>query len=134
MMTPEQKLAALTCLNAAETGALDFPAIVGQLIEAGFESYTVDFRRGRSIYYLPEGGSIELPIHETGAGIAPAFDAVAVQAAIREAQTKAPGYTYQGFCRKVMAAGCAGYTVSFSGRRAVYSGRTGETHVELFPG
>ena len=30
-------------------------------------------------------------------------------------------------------AGCAGYLVSFPGRRAVYFGRTGETHVELFP-
>lgn len=38
-----------------------------------------------------------------------------------------------GFCRKVAAAGCAGYVVSFPGRRAVYMGRTGETHVETFP-
>lgn len=132
-MTPEQKLAAVTCLNAAEMDALDFPTIVGNLIGAGFESYTVDFRRGRSIYYLPDGQSIELPLHEIGMGISAAFDAGAVQAAIREAQTKAPGYSYAGFCRKVMGAGCAGYTVSFSGRRAVYSGRTAETHVELFP-
>ena len=44
-----------------------------------------------------------------------------------------PGYTDAGFCAKVMAAGCAGYIVSFSGRRAVYFGRTAETHVEYFP-
>jgi uncharacterized protein YbcV (DUF1398 family) len=132
-MTPGQKLAAVTCLNAAETDALDFPTIVGKLVAAGFESYTVDFRSGRSIYYLPDGESIELPLHKTGMGVAAAFDAGAVQAAIREAQTKAPSYSYAGFCRNVMSAGCAGYTVSFSGRRAVYSGRTAETHVELFP-
>ncbi len=132
-MTPDQKLTALTCLNAAEQDALDFPTIVGKLMGAGFESYTVDFRRGRSIYYLPDGQSIELPIHDIGASVAAAFDAGAIQGAIREAQTKAPGYTYAGFCRKIVAAGCAGYTVSFSGRRAVYSGRTAETHLELFP-
>ncbi len=132
-MTPDQKLTALTCLNAAEQDALDFPMIVGKLIEAGFESYTVDFRRGRSIYYLGSGESLELPIHEVGVPVAAAFEAHAVQAAIHEAQTKAPGYSYAGFCRKVAAAGCAGYTVSFSGRRAVYSGRTAEAHVEHFP-
>jgi hypothetical protein len=40
---------------------------------------------------------------------------------------------YKGFCEKVLAAGCAGYIVSLAGRRAVYFGRTAETHVELFP-
>jgi len=33
----------------------------------------------------------------------------------------------------VVAAGCTGYLVSFPGQRAVYFGRTGETHVEHFP-
>lgn len=44
-----------------------------------------------------------------------------------------PGYSYKGFRKKVMAAGCVGYTVSFIGKRAVYYGRTAETHVEHFP-
>ena len=44
-----------------------------------------------------------------------------------------PGYTYLGFCRKAMAAGCAAYMVSFRGRRAVYAGRDAEMHVEHFP-
>ena len=35
--------------------------------------------------------------------------------------------------RKVMAAGCAGYMVSFLGKRVLYFGRTAETHVEHFP-
>ena len=34
---------------------------------------------------------------------------------------------------KVLAAGCVGYIVSIVGRRAVYFGRSAETHVELFP-
>jgi hypothetical protein len=32
-----------------------------------------------------------------------------------------------------MAAGCAGYIVSFLGKQALYYGRTAETHVEHFP-
>jgi uncharacterized protein YbcV (DUF1398 family) len=45
-----------------------------------------------------------------------------------------PDYTYQGFCAKAAKAGGAGYMVSFSGKRVLYYGRTGETHTEYFPG
>ncbi|MBS0539454.1 MAG: DUF1398 domain-containing protein, partial [Proteobacteria bacterium] len=64
---------------------------------------------------------------------AAAFDAARVRAAIKEAQDMVPGYTYKGFCAKTAAAGCAGYIVSFLGRRVLYFGRTAETHVEKFP-
>lgn len=56
-----------------------------------------------------------------------------MQAAIREAQALVPGYSYRGFCEKAAAAGCALYIVSFSGRRAAYVGRSGDTHTEHFP-
>lgn len=65
--------------------------------------------------------------------MAQAFDAAAVQAAVKEAQTQAEGYTYKGFCDKAAQAGCAGYIVSFPGRRVLYFSRTAETHVEHFP-
>ncbi|HEY1782556.1 MAG TPA: DUF1398 family protein [Roseiarcus sp.] len=113
---------------------MTFPQIVGKLMEAGFESYAVDYRRETAIYYTPDGDSVEFKTHETGGPVAAAFDQGAVQAAIREAQALVAGYTYRGFCAKVRAAGCAGYIVSFSGKRAVYFGRTAETHVEYFPG
>ncbi len=112
---------------------MTFPQIVGTLMEEDFESYAIDFRRACAVYYRPDGDSIELPTHQPLAPVASTFDTGAVQSAIREAQQLVPGYTYAGFCGKVMAAGCAGYIVSFSGRRAVYFGRTGETHVEHFP-
>lgn len=121
------------CLQGAESGTMDFPQIVVTLADAGFESYCVDYRRGTAIYYLPDGESIELPAPAVRGPVAEKFDTGTIQAAIREAQTKVPGYTYLGFCEKVRGAGCASYTVSFLGRRAVYSGRSGETHVEHFP-
>ena len=111
---------------------MTFPQIVGTLIGAGFEGYSVDFRRATATYYLTDGDSVELAAHRAG-GVAAAFDQAAMQAAIREAQQLVPGYTYQGFCAKVVAAGCAGYMVSFPGRRAVYFGRDGGLHVERFP-
>lgn len=109
-----------------------FPQIVGTLMEAGFEAYAIDFRRAAATYYLPDGESIELPAHRVAASIAPSLDTEHLQAAIREAQQQVPGYTYRGFCEKAALAGCAGYIVSFSGRRALYIGRTAETHTEDF--
>jgi uncharacterized protein YbcV (DUF1398 family) len=124
---------AQSCLAASFEGAKDFPTIARTLIDAGFEGYAVDFRRGKITYYLPSGDSVELPLPSLDGSVQLEFNAASVERAVRAAQTKAPGYTYRGFCVKVKAAGCAGYMVSFPGRRVVYFGRTAETHVEHFP-
>jgi uncharacterized protein YbcV (DUF1398 family) len=121
------------CLRGAESGSMSFPDIVGELMQAGFESYAIDFRRATATYYLPYGESVVLPTHRHDTPIAATLNVAALQTAIKEAQQAAPDYTYFGFCEKVMAGGCSGYVVSFSGRRAVYFGRTAETHVENFP-
>ncbi len=122
------------CLEAAENDTQNFPQIVGSLIAAGFESYNVDFRLSKAFYFLPNSEFIELETHKVPAKIVNDFDVDAIKAAIKEATQQVDGYTYKGFCEKVMLAGCVGYIVSFVGRRAVYFGRTGETHVEHFPG
>lgn len=132
-MMDRQKAVASECLSAAHDGSLDFPAIVGRLIDAGFESYTIDFRRRMATYYLPGGECLDLQDPGDDTPVAASFDAAAIIDAIRQAQRNDAGYTYTGFCRKIKAAGCAGYIVSFAGRRAVYFGRTAETHVEHFP-
>lgn len=132
-MDAQQQMVARQCMDAAERNSMTFPQIVGALMKAGFESYTVDLRRAVVTFYLPDGEGMEVRSHASDVAVAPDFDAGRVRAAIREAQTLAPGYTYKGFCEKVKRAGCAGYMVSFPGRRAVYFGRTAETHVELFP-
>lgn len=125
---------AQACLNAAYDGTLAFPLIVGRLIEAGFEGYSVDYRSSSQTYYLPSGESLTLDTHyDTPEPIAEAFNAETMAALVRWAQTDCPDYSYQHFCKKAAQAGCAGYLVSFSGRRVVYYGRTGETHVEHFP-
>ncbi len=132
-MDDHKKSVAKICLDGAEGNTMTFPQIVGTLLQEGFESYAIDFRRAVATCYLADGDSVELPTHKIDLPVAPTFDAAAIQAAIKEAQQLVPGYTYKGFCKKVAAAGCAGYIVSFSGRRALYVGRTAETHVEHFP-
>jgi uncharacterized protein YbcV (DUF1398 family) len=132
-MTERKRSVAAACLDGAKRNTMTFPQIVAALIQEGFESYAVDFRRAVATYYLPDGDSVELTMHRLDVPVAASFDAGSIQTAIKEAQQLIPGYTYEGFCRKVAAAGCAGYVVSFSGRRALYVGRTAETHVEHFP-
>ena len=125
---------ARNCLAGAETGAMTFPQIVGMLMNAGFDGYSVDLRSRTATYYLKSGEALTLDATLAPTPVAEAFDAGSVREAIREAQGLVPGYTYKGFCAKVAGAGCAGYLVSFPGKRVLYFGRTGETHTEYFPG
>ncbi len=132
-MDDHKKSVAKTCLDGAEGNTMTFPQIVGTLMQEGFEGYAIDFRRALATYYMRDGDCVEMPTHKIDVPIAAAFDAARIQAAIKEAQQLVPGYTYLGFCKKVASAGCAGYIVSLLGRRALYIGRTAETHVEHFP-
>jgi uncharacterized protein YbcV (DUF1398 family) len=132
-MDEHKESVARICLEGAESDTMTFPQIVETLMREGFESYAIDFRRAVATYSMPDGDGVALPTHKVDVPVAPAFDVSSVQAAIKEAQQLVPGYTYIGFCRKIASAGCAGYFVSFSGRRVLYIGRTAETHVEHFP-
>lgn len=132
-MDAKLRAVAQECLTASHEGTMDFPAIVRSLRDAGFEGYQVDYRRNTVTYYLSSGDSVELTAPPLDDLVEATFRAAAVEQAVREAQSNAPGYTYKGFCEKLKAAGCAGYQVSFLGRRVLYFGRTAETHTELFP-
>ena len=125
--------AARATLEGSETDAMTFPQSVQLLTEAGFDGYDVDFRRATRTYYRPDGTTIDLETERTPTAVAARFDAAAIKEAVRETQAQIPGYTYKGFCAKVMGAGCAGYLVSLLGERVLYYGRTGETHTERFP-
>lgn len=122
-MDPHRIAVAEACLAATFDGSLSFPEIIRKLVAAGFEGYAVDYRRHAQTCYLPDGDNVDLALP----------DAVEVKDLIRWAQAAGADYTYKAFCQKVTAAGCAGYLVSFLGRRVVYYGRTGATHVEVFP-
>lgn len=133
-MDAERIAIARECLEAAHTGGMNFPAIIGRLIAAGFEGYLVDYRCGTQSYYLPDGDAVTLPLPHSAGTIAPIFDAESVERLIRWAQADGPDYSYPAFCEQVKEAGCAGYLVTLLGRRVVYYGRTGDMHVEHFPG
>jgi uncharacterized protein YbcV (DUF1398 family) len=119
--------------EGSEANTLTFPEGVKMIAAAGFKGYLVDYRTGIRTYHHSNGevftfqGLVYPPVD--------AFDGVVVKTAIKEAQLMVPGYTYQGFCRKVTEnGGAAGYLVSIVGKRVLYFGADGETHTEYFPG
>jgi uncharacterized protein YbcV (DUF1398 family) len=113
------------------SGSMPFPQIVGKLAAAGVERYHADYSRQEKTFYLPSGESCVVPSphadHEIGTEFLPA----AVKAAVVQSQRNE--HTYADFVRKTMAAGCVGYFVQITGRKAIYFGRNGETFVEPFP-
>lgn len=133
-MDAERTAIAETCLHASHDGSLSFPEIVGKLIAAGIEGYTVDYRRNTQTFYLPDGDSLVLDMPQALGPVAAGFDGAEVERLVRWAQANGADYSYAEFSQRAKAAGCAGYLVSFLGRRVVYYGRTAEVHVEHFPG
>lgn len=117
--------------EASNQGSIHFGEVVGQLVGAGVESYHVDYRNGRSTYYMPDGSTADFNFERPRHGIAEAFDGDAVRAAILGAQQGR--VMYPEFKTLSQRAGCAAYTVWLAGRHVVYMGRLGETHIERFP-
>lgn len=120
------------CTRASDEERVTFPEVVGKLMGAGVERYHADLVRAEKIYYLPDGESERTPCHVLDIAPAEAFSATGVDAAVRAIQRG--DIQYLEFCARIAKAGCVGYVVSMAGRRAVYYGRTGEMHVEMFPG
>lgn len=132
-MKNQQKQIAQQCHQGAENNSMDFPEIVKQLIQTGFDRYSVDFCKSTISYYLPCGDNLTLDFSCEKVLISEKFNSDTIKKAICAAQMKVEKYTYSWFCKCVMEAGCTGYLVSFLGKRVVYFGRTGEIHVEYFP-
>jgi uncharacterized protein YbcV (DUF1398 family) len=116
----------------SDEGSLSFGEIVKKLIAAGIERYHADLVRAEKTYFLPSGESEVVPNEAIAVTPATEFSAAGVEAAVRAVQAGA--IKYKVFCERVMAAGCVGYHVSIAGKRVVYYGRTGDSHVEYFPG
>lgn len=130
-MNEHAKAAARAMTRASDEERISFPDVVATLAEAGIERYHADLMASTKTYYTPEGAFEVTPCHAVPA---PAinFAGEAVNAAVRASQTGA--IQYREFCARIAAAGCVGYFVTLSGKRAVYYGRTGDSHTEWFPG
>ena len=120
------------CTAASDASRMSFAEVVGKLMSAGVERYHADLVRSEKTYFLPTGESRVIPSDGIGRVPAADFSAPSVEAAVRAIQQGE--ITYKTFCERVMDAGCVGYHVHIAGRHVVYYGRSGDSHVERFPG
>jgi uncharacterized protein YbcV (DUF1398 family) len=120
------------CKDLSLQGKIPFPEVVRRLQEVGVERYHVDLTRDETTYYLPCGESHAFATGGPRDPIAGPFDAAAVEGAVRAAQRGE--IIFPEFLRRIVAAGCVGYFTQITGRRVQYVGRTGDMHVEPFPG
>ena len=116
--------------DASNQGTIHFGQVIELLVEAGVESYHVDYRSGRTTYYQPDGSIADFGFERPQHGIADAFDGDALRTAIRGAQQGR--VMYPEFKQLSQRAGCVVYTVWIAGRHVVYLGRRGEAHIERF--
>lgn len=116
---------------ASDEERILFPDVVKSLIAAGVERYHTDLVKATKTYYMPDD-SFEVVRSERCSAPAPVFSAEVLERAVRAIQRQEIGYLE--FCGRLAAAGCVGYFVSLTGRRAFYYGRTCDHYVEWFPG
>jgi len=113
-------------------GTMAFPEIVSLLLADGVERYHADLVRMEKTFYMPDGASHaeKMPIGQLEIG--QNFVTVDLVATIRDSQMA--GQAYADFLRRATAAGSTDYIVYLQGRKAIYFGRKGEYHIEVFPG
>ncbi len=117
--------------TATQQGKLTFPQVVKGLLEAGVDSYLVDFAAKRKTHYLADGTTHAVHMIVDPGPIAPEFDSAGLVAAIRGAQ--ADTVRYPEFVKRSTASGVIGYWAFLAGKRVIYFGRKGEQHIEEFP-
>jgi uncharacterized protein YbcV (DUF1398 family) len=119
--------------RATLAGGTPFPQIVAQLIEAGVESYHVDYLALTTTFHDGVGAAVTTTIsYESLPPVAHDFDEASLVANIRDSQQK--NQHYRDFTTRAMNAGVAGYHAFLRGRRVTYYGRQGDQHTEWFPG
>ncbi|HVS71616.1 MAG TPA: DUF1398 domain-containing protein [Phycisphaerae bacterium] len=122
----------LESTRLAFEGRMPFPQVVAALAKSGVERYQADLTRLIKTHYSACGHAVSdsLPLVDAPEP-AEAWSEEGVKAAIRAAQQGE--IQYPEFLRRILAAGCVAYWVFIAGRQAMYLGRRGEVHVELFP-
>lgn len=123
-------------LEAAQgtlSGALSFPEVVGKLLSAGVEYYHVDYVGLRKSFYGANSEIAVTPINYEGLPpVAAEINFEKLRANILDSQRN--GQKYRDFTRRAMEAGVQGYFAFLRGKRVTYLGRSGDQHIEWFPG
>lgn len=121
------------CSRRSADESITFPEVVQKLVAAGVEFYSADLLQHLKTYYLPSGAAHTVQDHGLESHpVAAKFSADAVRDAVKRIQRGE--IQYREFLRQIMAAGAATYAVYITGKRAIYTGRQGDSYTEWFPG
>ncbi|MBS0236690.1 MAG: DUF1398 family protein [Proteobacteria bacterium] len=110
---------------------MSFLEFVKTLIDVGMERYTVDFVSLKAAYYSINNEVYITDFEFEKLPISLQFDQASVKEAVlasREGRMK-----YKDFLPYIANAGCCRYEVFITGKKVIYFGRDGSTHIELFP-
>ena len=120
------------CESLAFQNKLSFPQVVQRLVETGVERYCADLVRLEKFYYSADGQTLTeaMPLKDAPK-IGEVFLTAQVQDAVRNIQQGQ--IDYPEFLRRIMKAGVVYYDVFIGGKRVIYTGRTGDFHLEHFP-
>ncbi|MDA0781785.1 MAG: DUF1398 family protein [Rickettsiales bacterium] len=119
------------CTSQSLAEQITFPEVVMKLAEAGVERYIADLVGKKKFSFGKRGETHTGELNFNSVDIPEQLDAVAVKQTITDIQQGK--IKYQTFLRRIMEAGCTHYEVFISGGKAVYFGRDGNQHIELFP-
>lgn len=121
------------CLDLSLAGKITFPEVVKKLISVGIERYIADLVGLRKMYF---GTKDEVHDHTITLGqqqpVGEKFDAEEIKNTVKDIQQGL--INYHTFLLRIMSAGCSHYEVFLKGQKAIYFGRDGSYHIELFPG
>jgi len=120
-------------LALSMAGETTFGEVVKNLIPAGVERYIADLVGQRKLYFGVDDEMHDciITLNQKQA-IADSFNTEEVKNSIIDIQQGK--INYHTFLLRIMAAGCSHYEVFMKGKKAIYFGRDGSYHIELFPG
>jgi uncharacterized protein YbcV (DUF1398 family) len=119
------------CFMLSLAGKITFPEAVKKLADIDTERYIIDLVGLKKLYYGTNNqtyiGSFEF---EAGK-VKEIFNQEEIKKTISDIQQNK--INYQTFLHRIIAAGCSHYEVFITGKKAIYFGRDGTHHIELFP-
>lgn len=118
-------------LELSLAGKIIFSEVVKRLAANGTERYIADLVSLKKIYYSNDGEVHETIFKFDSPQITQQFNAEEVESSIKDIQQLK--INYKTFLKRIMSAGCTHYEVFINGKQAIYFGRDGSHHIELFP-
>lgn len=119
------------CIALSLSEQITFPEVVMKLSNAGVERYIADLVGKKKFSYGKQNKTHINELSFDSVNIPEQFNAAAIKQTIIDIQQAR--IKYQTFLRRIMEAGCTHYEVFIAGKKAIYFGRDGSQHIELFP-